>query len=59
MRHDLLNGLGFHLSHQNLRGTCHDEFRWDDDGGYMPTQDPRVVFLPDASGQRPGIYTYL
>lgn len=59
VRHEFLHALGFHHSHQNMRGTCEGEFRWDDDAGYVPTKDPRGVFIPDASGQRPGIYTYL
>jgi hypothetical protein len=59
VRHEFLHALGFHHSHQNMRGTCEAEFRWEDDTGYIPTQDPRGVFVPDASGQRPGIYTYL
>jgi hypothetical protein len=59
VRHEFLHALGFHHSHQNMRGTCEAEFRWDDDPGYVPTQDPRGVFIPDANGQRPGIYTYL
>lgn len=59
VRHEFLHALAFHHSHQNMRGTCEGEFRWDDDAGYIPTQDPRGVFVPDAGGQRPGIYTYL
>lgn len=59
VRHEFLHALAFHHSHQNMRGTCEGEFRWDDDPGYIPTQDPRGVFIPDAGGRRPGIYTYL
>jgi hypothetical protein len=58
-RHEFLHALSFHHAHQNLRGPCAEEFRWEDDPGYQPTQDPRGVFVPDAQGRRPGIYTYL
>ncbi|MEV6212309.1 hypothetical protein [Kitasatospora sp. NPDC051914] len=59
VRHEFLHALGFHHSHQNMRGTCESQFRWDDDAGYHLTQDERGVFVPDAQGRRPGIYTYL
>jgi hypothetical protein len=59
VRHEFLHALAFHHSHQNLRGPCEDEFRWEDDPGYVPTQDARGKFLPDPAGRRPGIYTYL
>ncbi|MBM7505833.1 hypothetical protein ACFPER_01870 [Agromyces aurantiacus] len=59
VRHEFLHALGFHHSHQNMRGTCESEFRWEDDDGYVPTTDARGVFVPDAAGKRPGIYTFL
>lgn len=58
-RHEFLHALSFHHAHQNLRGPCADEFRWEDDPGYTPTRNARGVFVPDAQGRRPGIYTYL
>jgi hypothetical protein len=58
-RHEFLHALSFHHSHQNMRGPCEQEFRWDDDPGYQPTRDARGVFVSDAAGRRPGIYTYL
>jgi hypothetical protein len=58
-RHEFLHALAFHHEHQNLNGPCQDEFRWDDDPGYARTQDARGVFINDAQGRRPGIYTYL
>lgn len=58
-RHEFLHALGFHHEHQNMRGPCEDEFRWDDDEGYQPTTDFRGAFVTDSSGRRPGIYTYL
>jgi hypothetical protein len=59
VRHEFLHALGFHHAHQNLRGPCEAEFRWDDDPGYVPTRNDRGVFVPDTAGRRPGIYTYL
>jgi hypothetical protein len=59
VRHEFLHALGFHHSHQNMRGPCESEFRWDDDDGYMPTKDSDGRFVPDNAGRRPGIYTYL
>ncbi|MFF0560121.1 hypothetical protein ACH4ZU_15215 [Streptomyces sp. NPDC020472] len=59
VRHEFLHALGFHHSHQNMRGTCEGEFRWEDEVGYVPTQDPSGVFVADAQGRQPGIYTFL
>jgi hypothetical protein len=59
VRHEFLHALGFHHAHQNMRGPCESQFRWDDDPGYEPTQDPRGMFVPDPAGRSPGIYTFL
>ncbi|MEV8533299.1 hypothetical protein [Streptomyces sp. NPDC051211] len=59
VRHEFLHALGFHHSHQNMRGTCEGEFRWDDEAGYVPTQNADGVFVADAQGRQPGIYTFL
>jgi hypothetical protein len=59
VRHEFLHALAFKHEHQNMRGPCETEFRWDDDDGYVPTQDPRGVFVQDSAGRRPGIYTFL
>jgi hypothetical protein len=58
-RHEFLHALAFHHAHQNLRGPCEEDFRWDDDPGYVPTRDAQGRFVPDPQGRRPGIYTYL
>jgi hypothetical protein len=58
-RHEFLHALAFHHSHQNMRGPCENEFRWEDDAGYQPTRDARGQFVADTAGRRPGIYTYL
>jgi hypothetical protein len=57
--HEFLHALGFHHSHQNMRGPCQAAFRWEDDEGYTPTQDARGAFIIDHNGKRPGIYAYL
>jgi hypothetical protein len=57
-RHEFLHAVGFQHSHQNMRGPCEAEFRWDDDEGYEPTTDADGRFTPDAAGRRPGVYTY-
>lgn len=57
--HEFLHAVAFAHEHQNMRGPCADEFRWDDDHGYTPTQNVRGQYVADAQGRRPGIYTYL
>ncbi len=57
--HEFMHALGFHHEHQNMRGPCESSFRWEDDPGYVPTQDARGAFVPDGMNRRPGIYTYL
>ncbi|MGH7866275.1 MAG: hypothetical protein ACREP9_01285 [Candidatus Dormibacteraceae bacterium] len=59
VRHEFLHALAFHHAHQNLRGPCENEFRWEDDPGYTPTCNVDGVFVPDRVGRCPGIYTYL
>lgn len=59
VRHEFLHALAFHHEHQNMRGPCEAAFRWEDDSGYELTRDARGTYIPDASGLRPGIYTYL
>ena len=59
VRHEFLHALGFLHEHQNMRGPCEAGMRWDDDPGYVRTQDARGAFVVDADGRRPGIYTYL
>jgi hypothetical protein len=57
-RHEFLHALSFRHSHQNMRGPCEAEFRWEDDEGYQPTKDADGRFVADGSGRRPGVYTY-
>lgn len=59
VRHEILHALAFKHSHQNMRGPCEDQFRWEDDLGYEPTTDERGRYIKDAAGRQPGIYTYL
>ena len=57
--HEFMHAIAFQHEHQNLQGPCQDEFRWDDDLGYVETKDNRGAYVTDSSGRRPGIYTYL
>lgn len=57
--HEFMHALAFKHEHQNFKGPCENEFRWEDDSGYEPTQDNRGVFITDSAGRQPGIYTYL
>jgi hypothetical protein len=59
VRHEFLHALAFQHEHQNMRGPCSKEFRWEDDEGYQLTLDADDRAVPDAQGRRPGIYTYL
>jgi hypothetical protein len=59
VRHEFLHALGFHHEHQNMRGPCSADFRWEDDDGYQLTLDSARRAVADAQGRRPGIYTYL
>jgi hypothetical protein len=59
VRHELLHALAFNHEHQNLNGPCQDDFRFEDDPGYIPTTDAFGQYGKDAAGRKPGIYTYL
>jgi hypothetical protein len=59
VRHEFLHALAFQHEHQNMRGPCEEDFRWENDAGYVPTTNANGVFVPDGQGRRPGIYTYL
>ena len=58
-RHEFLHALAFHHEHQSPVGGCDSQFRWDDDPGYLFTQDANGQYITDPNGKRPGIYTYL
>jgi hypothetical protein len=45
--------------HRRLLRHSDAQFRWFDDPGYVPTQDPSGNYIPDPDGRRPGIYTVL
>lgn len=57
--HEFLHALAFMHEHQNMRGPCQDEFRWEDDAFYEQTTDAAGRYVADTHGRRPGIYTYL
>ena len=55
--HEFGHALGFAHEHQSPAGGC--DFKFNDDNGYIPTQDHDGWFVPDRNGKRPGLYTYL
>ena len=57
--HEFGHALGFEHEHQNPASTCEQEYRWNDDAGYVPTRDIYSQFIRDAQGRLPGIYTVL
>ncbi len=57
--HEFGHALGFEHEHQSPIAPCDQEFRWDDDPGYVRTTDIYGQFVPDSQGKRPGIYTVL
>ncbi len=59
VRHEFLHALAFHHEHQSPASPCEEEFRWENDPGYVLTQDPQGRYITDPNGKRPGIYTYL
>ncbi len=59
IRHEFGHAFGFEHEHQNPIGGCDEDFRWNDDPGYVPTADSNGVYGPDSVGRRPGLYTAL
>ncbi len=57
--HEFGHALGFAHEHQSPNSPCGGEYRWDDDQGYLPTQNIYHEFVPDNKGREPGIYTVL
>ncbi len=57
--HEFGHALGFEHEHQNPASTCEQEYRWNDDSGYVPTRDSHNQFIRDHQGHNPGIYTVL
>jgi hypothetical protein len=55
--HEFGHAVGFTHEHQHPFGAC--DFRFDDDAGYVPTQDKDGVYIADPQGHKPGLYTYL
>jgi hypothetical protein len=57
--HEFGHALSFEHEHQHPTQGCDQDFRWNDDPGYVPTRDQFRQFIPDSRGRRPGIYTVL
>ncbi|HCT77481.1 MAG TPA: hypothetical protein DGT23_12980 [Micromonosporaceae bacterium] len=59
IRHEFLHAIAFQHEHQHPAGTCDQQFRWNDEPGYVLTTNAAGTYIPDAAGRRPGIYTYM
>ena len=59
VRHEFMHALGVQHEHQIPSGICFDEFRFEDDPGYIPTVGDLGEFITDPQGKRPGIFTFL
>lgn len=57
--HEFGHALGVLHEHQFPELGCEDEFRWNDDAGYIPTVNGNGTFVADSQGRRPGLYTFL
>lgn len=57
--HEFGHALGFEHEHQTPVGGCDEDFRWENDTGYIPTRDQNGQYVPDALGHHPGLYTVL
>ena len=54
--HEFGHAIGFEHEHQSPAGGC--DFRFEDDPGYIATQNAEGWFIIDRNGRRPGLYTY-
>jgi|SRR5882724_2797517 len=59
VRHEFGHAIGLQHEHQMPVGGCDQDFKWEDDPGYVPTQDIYGQYVNDSSGRKPGIYTML
>jgi hypothetical protein len=57
--HEFGHALGAEHEHQNPMNGCENEFRFDDDPGYLKKQDFYGQYINDDNGRRPGLYTWL
>jgi hypothetical protein len=57
--HEFGHALGAHHEHMHPGGNCDDEWRWDDDAGYVSTTDEYASLTSDKYGRWPGIYTLM
>jgi hypothetical protein len=59
VRHEFGHALGFEHEHQIPVGGCDEDFRWDNDPGYIPTKNQDGQYKADGAGHQPGLYTVL
>jgi hypothetical protein len=57
--HEFGHALGAEHEHQHPGSGCDDEWKWDDDPGYVSTTGPDGELVPDRYDRWPGIYTLM
>jgi hypothetical protein len=57
--HEFGHALGAEHEHQHPGSGCDDEWRWDDDAGYVSTTDRDGYLEWDLYRRRPGIYSFM
>jgi len=57
--HEFGHAFGLHHEHQHPTEGCDEEWRWEDDPGYVQTTNQFGQFIPDTAGRQPGLYTVL
>ena len=57
--HEFGHSLGFEHEHQHPTEGCNNDFRWEDDPGYVATTDKSGCYIPDINSKKPGIYIVL
>lgn len=56
--HEFGHALGAEHEHQSPKSGCDQQWRWDDDPGYVSTTGDYGQLIEDFYGRRPGIYSY-
>ncbi len=60
VRHEFGHALGLGHEHQSPAGGCENEFRWEDDEGYIKETDEYGHYIAnDATGLKPGLFTIM
>lgn len=56
--HEFGHALGAEHEHQSPESGCDQQWRWDDDPGYVSTTGDYGQLIDDYYGRRPGVYSY-